>query len=426
MQQHTRHLRRVIPLPDGVRSALRVHFRADAPPDPSELAPEAPGLVAAMPAGAFRDALAEVLARRGLALDLLTPEQWCEPSIDALLRPGLGPQRETALRNATHALEVASLDRVDGAPEGLSLVEVVACGLAQRLDGVVVDPFAVRALGRRECERLRKGAGRPPIADRLRVTTEARGHGVTVASAGMAKFGLPDLELADVPADLEEPAAALLLGLAHVLLRLLNEQAGLRRTPLTSLETPGDVRVAREDVIHAGCGQAVRASEGGAGWARVPLAVDEGPDGRPRALRVGPPEGLERGWLRHAIEHLLGPCPAASVSGHRPEAAAMRTALSMEDAAERYRVGRESGVALRVLVEFPTTDGGSEPLWVRVAKWEGVMLEGALCDPPHRRLDLAPNRHVTVHDSHVAAWRLLHPDGRREEGGDLGPPPPGG
>jgi len=411
-----RSRRLAIPLPEAVRSTLRVHLRAETPPDLAALAPVARGLVAAMPPGAFRDALAEVLARDALELRVLTPEQAGAPDIETLRRSGLGPRREAALRDANCVLEVAALDRVDGAPEGLSLVEVAACGLAERLGGVVVDPHAERALGRSACHRFRRGARRPFIAERVRIVAGASDRArETVATVGMAKFGLPDLLLDPAPAELAEPAGALLLGLAHVLLRLLNEQAGLRRTPLPFLETPAEVRVAREDVVHAGRPEATRGAPGSEGWARVGLSFEADGGGR-TVLRVGAPAGEAAGWLARALSDLLGPCSAPAEAAAPAGDAGAATALPLADACERFLAGREAGATLRVLVAFPTTDGGAEPLWVAVDTWERPLFEGVLCDHPHRRRDLAPGRRVTVHETHALSWRLRHPDGREEAG----------
>jgi hypothetical protein len=189
---------------------------------------------------------------------------------------------------------------------GLWAALSVAHALAELLGGCVVDPrrsaasFGVRA-------RLRAPAdGRVRAIHQLCVpSSRGRGREHWLTSVGMAHFGLPDLELVDVP-DLElERGARLLLGVAqHVIdtAWLPPRDSGKREILLTV----GELHWAL-----GGDADAVPLSTG-RGWTRVALQL-EAERAWPELLRLGPPSGARRwrdsgAWLRDAWTDLFGRC----------------------------------------------------------------------------------------------------------------------
>jgi hypothetical protein len=125
----------------------------------------------------------------------------------------------------------------------------------------------------------------------------------------MAHFGLPDLELVDVPDAELERGARLLLGVAQHVIEtawLPPPQSACKREVLL---TVGELHWAL-----GGDADAVPISTG-RGWTRVALGFDGG-RAWPELLRLGPPSGARQwrdggAWLRDAWTDLFGRRTAA-------------------------------------------------------------------------------------------------------------------
>jgi len=192
---------------------------------------------------------------------------------------------------------------------GLWAALAVAHALAELLGGSVIDAFHSAALfGPRRWMRA-PADGRVHIVDHLRVPSSA-GHGRLrwLSTLGLAQFGLPDLELVDVPPCAVERGARLLLGLAQHMV-----DSGVRTPPTGAI---GRELLLTVGELHWALGGELdtRPLSTGRGWTRIAVARDER-RGWPQLLRLEPPVGSrqwgDRGaWLRDAWRDLYG-----SVSG---------------------------------------------------------------------------------------------------------------
>jgi hypothetical protein len=244
-----------------------------------------------------------------------------EWSIDATANPSSGAR----------VISVRCVDIPGPRRPGLWAALSVAHALAELLGGCVVDPRRSAASlseaspppegpSRRSGARARL---RAPADGRVRTIhhlcvpcSRGRDRDHWLSSVGMAHFGLPDLELVDVPEPEVERAARLLLGVAqHVI-----ESAWIppREGTREVLLTVGELHWAL-----GGEANAVPISTG-RGWTRVALGFDrdrawplrrEGPYGGGEALgqllRLGPPSGTRQwrdsgAWLRDAWADLFG------------------------------------------------------------------------------------------------------------------------
>lgn len=192
---------------------------------------------------------------------------------------------------------------------GLWATLSVAHALAGLLGGHVVDPrrSAVTFGGQ---PRLRAPAdGRVRAVDHLSVPYSRGRDGLCwLSSVGMAHFGLPDLELIDVPTAEAERGARLLLGVAQHVIEA-SDAAEARELLLTVGE------------LHWALGGEVDAVpiSTGRGWTRVALEFHGG-RAWPELLRLGPPSGARRwrdsgAWLREAWVDLFGSPSRSSVAG---------------------------------------------------------------------------------------------------------------
>lgn len=198
---------------------------------------------------------------------------------------------------------------------GLWAALSVAHAIAELLAGCVADPrrsaasFGVRA-------RLRAPAdGRVRTIHHLCVPC-SRGRDRTrwLSSVGMAHFGLPDLELVDVPPGEVEVAARLLLGVAQHLIE--SAWAPPREGTRELVLTVGELCWAlgqEADAVPISTGR---------GWTRVALGFERD-RAWPELLRLGPPSGARQwrdggAWLRDAWTDLFGRSPASSVASAEP------------------------------------------------------------------------------------------------------------
>lgn len=206
-------------------------------------------------------------------------------------------------------IAVRCVDRRGPRRPGLWAALSIATALAELLDGVVVDPRrSLEVFGERK-------PLRPPADARVRAVDHlcvpsSRGldRRRWLSTIGMAHFGLPDLELIEVPEPLTEIAARLLLGVAQHLIDSSWAPPRPGDHPREALLTIGELHWALGG--EAGTIPSTR----GRGWTRVAIELDVG-RAWPELLRVGPPIGARSwrdpgAWIRDAWADLFGPPPA--------------------------------------------------------------------------------------------------------------------
>lgn len=205
-------------------------------------------------------------------------------------------------------IAVRCVDRRGPRRPGLWAALSIASALAELLDGVVVDPRrSLEVFGDRK-------PLRPPADARVRTVDHlcipsSRGLGRRrwLSTVGMAHFGLPDLELVDVPESVAEIGVRLLLGVAQHLIDSSWTPPRPGDHPREALLTIGE--------LHWALGGEVGSIPftRGRGWTRVAIELDAG-RAWPELLRVGPPLGARSwrdpgAWIRDAWADLFGPPP---------------------------------------------------------------------------------------------------------------------
>ena len=202
-------------------------------------------------------------------------------------------------------LAVHCEDRPGPRRPGLWAALSVAHALAELLGGQVVDARQSAALFGPRAWTRPPADGRVHAAHHLalpRSTGYARTSWVT--SAGMAHFGLPDLELDGLSARARERGAALMLGAAQHMI-----DAGWRAPQLESGE--GELILELGELHWALGGDAhSRPLSSGRGWTRVKLEPSAARSW-PRLLRLRPPAGSRTwrsasAWVDAAWRDLFG------------------------------------------------------------------------------------------------------------------------
>jgi len=238
------------------------------------------------------------------------------------------------------------------------------------------------------------------------VAIHAYGGGgkVRVITLGMAKFGLPDLVVEDVPSGFSQSAGRLLNVCAQTLAEggTLGDNGTLRlaasalRNPAakTGLSADADVTL-----------QFVKAK------------ADKG-DPKNRIWRVHfPGAGPAHERMSAVFDKLFGVKRNISMvaGSDRLKAASKRALKSLMKHKARLAKGIPDGERLEVKAPFATSSGSNEYMWIGVTAWRGSKLVGILENHPRDVPKLSRGARVEVDESSVFDY-ILSRDGKSEGG----------
>jgi hypothetical protein len=295
-----------------------------------------------------------------------------------------------------------------------------AGALAADLAVPLVDAFVPRVLSPDQAmAALPDASWRFRLSDWVLVFQSAGALGVWTTTKGLGRFGLPELQVRNVPPQLARPWVRVLSGLASRLLGLW-----LRRLPEGNqpafVQIPAGIEISEADVARA-----YSASPRGGGSAIVRLAADAAADGRSGSfLTVLPPDD----YPASPGEHLAAVC-AALFGAAEPDLRWLAPNGAMEQA---IRTARESlpGARARLIAgELPleaqlmvkhqiAAAGGNEYVWAYVTSWPkpetvlGYSADDAVRDPQIRA-----GRPVAIDARTIIDWAIWTSDEGIIEGG---------
>jgi hypothetical protein len=267
----------------------------------------------------------------------------------------------------------------------LRTVFAAAAAIAKRIDGLVYDSLLQRVEPAQDFARHvpAEAEGASTFRrDRVQLLYQPRGQGVVrILTAGLARWGAPDVEAAAVPTAATERIAEVVMGVAEALaggltaghLTLTREAlARVRGTPY-----PADAGLPADHEI-----EIVLASEhpepGDPNdfFARIVPAAAEGP----------------MGYLGLA-EAFFGPGLAASPGEGVLRGQASKARRNLGPALERWRA---RGGKLLVRLPFPIPgDAGTESMWIEVSSYSDATITGKLVDEPLAATDVEQGQSVT-------------------------------
>jgi hypothetical protein len=263
-----------------------------------------------------------------------------------------------------------------------------ASAIAARIDGLVYDPVLARVESAAD---FAKHAPTEPQGastfrrDRVELLYQPRGEGVVrVLTAGLSRWGAPDVEAASVPTAASERVAEVVLGVAEAIANGLAQ---------------GPVPLSRKTIEHArGAAYPVDAGLPEDREVAVDVAPEHPEAGDPNDFiaRIVPAGGDgPMGYLELA-EAFFGPTLAASPGHEVLRAHAARAQRTLGPALARWTAGRADGAKLLVLLPFPIPgDAGVESMWVDVTQAADRTLTGRLVDEPLGATDVARGDTVT-------------------------------
>lgn len=223
---------------------------------------------------------------------------------------------------------------------------------------------------------------------------DGRGHFTTV---GLARHGLPDLQMKGVAANHCRAARFLMSVMARKLIRDVAERP---------LPADREIELTRADVAlpaeFVSLGRYPEVEMKAEGPARVRLVLEAA------LLHLLPPgdrEGSKDEWLRDTCRRLgqdaPPPLPLEAFEAQM-EAASRKGRETLSELRDRFRRGFPAGQALLIKVALPSALGGREYVWVKARDWtsDGVLI-GTLESTPRNLPGLEHGQEMRVAEADV-------------------------
>jgi hypothetical protein len=275
-------------------------------------------------------------------------------------------------------------------PKQLALraATAAAAAIAQRTGGIVWDQL----LGRMEtASAFARHVVTTPLGasvfrpDRMELLYQPKGEGVVrVLTAGLSRWGAPDVEVSGVPTAAAGRMAEIVLGVAAA---------------IADGATSGPIVLSRDDLGRAR-GEAYPTDAGLPPSARVEIDVvashPENGDPNDFMARIVPPGAEGPIGALDLAERFFGPVLAAAATSDALEARRKQAQGKLGAALKRWGGAQDGGSKLLVMLPFPIPgDAGVESMWIEVTKLDARTVTGKLTDDPLGATDVKRGDEVT-------------------------------
>ncbi|NUT08400.1 MAG: DUF2314 domain-containing protein [Hamadaea sp.] len=342
----------------------------------------------------LRSGALQMLAGPLLTLEVWPVEEAPPLPLDYLRMFGATPAELGVASTATHVVICQAAFRPGWPPAHEWHARGVAAALAQDLPGTLIDAFMPQILNPRQAlETLPDEEGRVTLTRWVLVPQSPDDRWIWMTTKGLDRYGLPELQVLDVPPTLAGPWTAALSGAAVVLLRHWSRAVDETDDP-AFVSVPRILTVTSADVA-----EAYGDHTGGDPTAtvRLPLRLDP-PDqfDEQTFLTVVPPDDFPASsgeFLAQVCAELFD-TPSTSVlrSQHSDE---METAIATARAAlpsarVRFLAGEIEPPAHLLVKHHLRTEDADEFVWSTVTSWtdpdrlHGVSMSDAETDPTVR------------------------------------------
>jgi uncharacterized protein YegJ (DUF2314 family) len=262
--------------------------------------------------------------------------------------------------------------------------------------------------------RLDGWTGGPPSApSQLTLHVYRDGEALRVISLGMAKLGLPDLVVEQVPASLSENIGRLVNSVAQLMAEgLVPSAEGVLELDLAKVK---DTRVKDQLEAHTGKGAKRKAQ------LRALVAQrDEGdPDNALLELSF-PGTGTLEARRTAVLDALFGKkednITRVKAGDPELEAVARKARARLAELKPRVVQGLRAPEQLLIKAGFRTDEGGTEFMWMEVTAWEKERWRGTLANEPQSVKALRLGSSVDVAEAEVEDYLYMSPTGAREGG----------
>jgi hypothetical protein len=308
-------------------------------------------------------------------LQVVPASSWnlAEADVDASA-PTLSRAARESIKRRTHVVVVHVATGTSSRQLAVRAGFAAAAAISERIGGLVYDQLLGRIEGPRDFAAravtapLRESAFRK---DRIELLYEPKAAGVVrILTAGLSRWGAPDVEAAAVPVASSGRVADLVLGVSEA---LANGAIG------------GPLTLSREDLAR------VRGAPYPADLelpASPPPAIDllsvhpEGGDPNDFIARIEPPGGDGPLGYLDLAERFFGTLAASPDPSTVAESRA-RAQRALPSALAHWSASRGAGSMLLVQLPFDIAgDGGVESMWVEVTRYDARSVTGRLVDDP--------------------------------------------
>jgi hypothetical protein len=370
--------------------------------------------------GPLRDALTEYVASPLVMMEVKSAAQIPLPELRLLRAMKLGQEEEQRLTSATHGVMLFASDTLRPPRFGLHAANALAYGIAETTNGVVFDPECVRVVPIRQYSKSIPETGRPVMVDHICCPTSAgeRRLGL-ITTTGLAKFGLPNLKISHVPADLLTTMSWVVCAIADHLVMATMRLAQERQSAPAELVVDSEFTIRHEEIAAAAGEPKSSAPEGVQGWTTVRLQRAKGGQlGRNEEfLEILPPSSVrieQSVWCYSVVEDLLGRedrVMEIKSGSESMEIAHRRAVDELPEIKERVLRGLQPGEILSIKHGFPMPGGNKEYMWIVVNAWKGQTISGTLANEPQSVPNLRAGQTVQVGESEIYDWFLKGADG---------------
>ncbi|WP_125206206.1 DUF2314 domain-containing protein [Capsulimonas corticalis] len=415
-----------IKLPDILTVGFGVYFRsAGEPPSDAALRAMAGAWIERWMELPMRGAALEYLQSPMLRVEVRPVRDTPMPPMDMLRAMGMGELEERRTAAATHLVMLAGSDAVRHPWFGLHSTHAAALGMAHGLNGVVYDAQTSQILPTTLLEESIPGDGRFALTQQIVIPFSAneRGEG-WMTTKGMEKFGLPNLQIKNVPPGCASVLMNAMNGVASRLISITARETDGRKEPLKLLKVGPEIRVGAEDVVRAygkEDGEEDRPGEGVRGWSTVRLTKERSWRGSEMMLTIGPPapgNTKTSSWLYTLLEDLFGSSDEVQLiegGSETMETAHLRAVAELSAVKQRFQNALPPGTTLYMKHGFPRRGAeGEEFMWIAVKTWRGDQISGTLVNDPQYCLHLRVGQPVQISEAQVFDWLITTLDGARE------------
>jgi uncharacterized protein YegJ (DUF2314 family) len=343
-----------------------------------------------------------------------------EPPAALLSRTSRSGLEQRRFGTATHVVVVRTRDSVRHRHLGMWSALAGARAAALDLNGVVMDPVIPRLLP------VESASGTIPsnleihIAEHIIVPMSVGDTGLAwMTTSGLAKFGLPDLELWDLPPNFDK-MATVVNGIAQHLLRTVAASASAVQGNLLHLES--EVGIDRRDLAEASGANLTGAQVPAPAVVRLQFAASQRAEAGVPMIQILPPHsfrGEKTVWYASLLDGLIGSqdeIKGVATENKERALAHQRAVAELPGVKQKFVGGLRPGETLFVKKGFSTDSGVDEFMWIVITRWTGSDLTGQLANTSHYRRDLAMGQSITLSESEIFDWMILLPGGHREGG----------
>jgi hypothetical protein len=322
--------------------------------------------------------------------------------------------------SASHMVVVQLASPPGWPPAHEWVARIIAAGIAVACDAPIIDTFVPKITSREKLERTYPDdRGEMRIAQWVLIPQSAGEEGLWLTTKGLGRFGLPELQAANVPPQLGGQIAGAMSGLAQALLNWWVDAIG-RDEPPAFVRLPQLFEFGHEDV------SAAHGRDGDPSAARVSvrLELDPSQPSEDTFLAILPPVDFSAStgdFFARLCQDLFGSSPDDVRQSRQRDAMerAIATAMSTIDDVRTRFVQRKLGLDQRLLVKFRlSVPGGNEYPWLFVNSWNSPeQIHGTNGNDAVRDPSVRVGRPLVIAASDVIDWAILTEAGGIVEGG---------